>query len=308
MTSKSDNIKYYKKELEEAIEDGVELFKHYKEISKEFQEQQKILMNNEELKKELANLKEKYDEEVKFTRAQRNSTSSKEMKEIPNRVKAKQYAIAEEKLKELKTKYEKNLELINKKSKITEIYLVNSDKKFLKEKEKIRKEKIRILSRIKIALAELKKKMFVPEFKEFIKYLNADSYNIADNKQITFKKLMHHLESGEITEEAAKRTKKINELQFINNIDSRKSKIEYEIEKVKKEKEKNLLYKKLLEIDENIKKIFKKNFKGTNIPEKLSLIIKIIDQQKTIPKDDKEKVKLLKRQLKIVLKKLKAFS
>ncbi len=306
MASKSDNIKYYKKELEEAIKDGVELFKHYKEISKEFQEKQKILMNNTELKKELANLKEKYDEVKKNINAERRKIIENNKSTV---IKQLHYKNTEVKEKELKNKYEK--ELINRKEaheKLSKMYLVNYDKKFLKDKEKIRKEKIRILSRIKIALAELKKKMFVPEFKEFIKYLNADSYNIAENKQITFKKLMHHLESGEITEEAAKKTKKINELQSINNIDSRKSEIEYEIEKLKKEKEKNLLYKKLLEIDENIKKIFKKNFKGTNIPEKLSLIIKIIDQQKTIPKDDKEKVKLLKRQLKIVLKKLQAFS
>lgn len=307
MASKSDNIKYYKKELEEAIKDGVELFKHYKEISKEFQEKQKILMNNTELKKELANLKEKYDEVKKNINAERRKII--ENKELATYIKQLHFRNTNVKEKELKNKYEK--ELIKRKEahkKLSEMYLVNYDKKFLKDKEKIRKEKIRILSRIKIALAELKKKMFVPEFKEFIKYLNADSYNIAENKQITFKKLMHHLESGEITEEAAKKTKKINELQSINNIDYRKSEIEYEIEKLKKEKEKNLLYKKLLEIDENIKKIFKKNFKGTNIPEKLSLIIKIIDQQKTIPKDDKEKVKLLKRQLKIVLKKLQASS
>lgn len=142
MASNSDDIEVYKKELEEAIDDGVELFKYYKEISKEFQEQKKILMNNTDFKKELDNLKEKYNDEVKITRAQRNSTSSNYMKGVPNRVKAKQYANATAKLKELKNKYEKELEKFKKNyEKMSEIYSVNSEKKFLKEKEKIRKEK-----------------------------------------------------------------------------------------------------------------------------------------------------------------------
>ena len=66
MADNSNDIKSYKEKLEKAIEDGVELFKHYKEISKDFQNMQKKLMNNQELKKISANLKQKYDEEKNF--------------------------------------------------------------------------------------------------------------------------------------------------------------------------------------------------------------------------------------------------
>ena len=316
MADNSNDIKSYKEKLEKAIEDGVKLFKHYKEISKDFQNMQKKLMNNQELKKISANLKQKYDEEKKSI-VERRIKILKRRQSIsrPSDIKHSNSLNSEleNKERDLKNKYEK--ELIKRKEayeKLSEIYLVNSDKTFLKEKEKIRKKKIRILSRIKSALAQLKKKMFVPEFKDFIKYIYSESYNTVDGKEITFKKLMHHLESGEITEEAAKKTKKINELQTINNIDNRKSEIEYEIDKIKKEKKKNekknALTKKLIEIKKNIIEIFKKNFKGITIPKDLLLIIKMLDQQKLLSSDNKEKVKLLKNQLKSIVSRIQASS
>ncbi len=69
-----------------------------------------------------------------------------------------------------------------------------------------------------------------------------------------------------------------------------------------------LLMKKLLKIKENIKEIFKKNFKGNPIPNDLLLIIKMLDQQKALSSDNKEKVKLLKKQLESVVSKIKASS
>jgi len=309
MASNSNDIKYFKKELEEAIEDGVELFKYYKEISKEFQNYKKN--SNTELKKGLENLKEKYEKDKKKIFAERRKII--ENKELKNYIKRLHFKNTEVKEIELKNKYEKESKKFKQNyEKISEPYLVNFDKKFLKEKEKIRKVKKRILSRIKIALAQLKKKMFKDEFTDFIKYLNGDRYNIANNKQITFKKLMHHLESGEITEEAAKRIKQINELQTINNIDSRKSEIEYEIDKVKKEKkknnEKNALSKKLIQIKKNIIELFKKNFKGEAIPKDLLLIIEMLDKKESLSKYNKKKVKLLKNTLESVVSKIKASS
>jgi hypothetical protein len=308
MASNSNDIKYYKKELEEAIKDGVELFKHYKEISKDFQNLQKNLINNEELKKIYSNLKQKYDEEMKSRIAERKGINNLKFV-IPNHVREKQLEKADNAERALKNNYEK--ELIKRKEahqKLSEMYLVNSNKNFLKEKEKIRKEKKRILSRIKVALSQLKKKIDENAFKKLRKDILTSSYNLADDKQITFTKLMHHLESGEITEEAAKRTKKINDLQTINNIKSRKSEIENEIEKVKKEKKnskKNNEKNKLLEIKQNIIKIFKKNFKGIDIPEKFLDIIKILKQQESLSKDDKEKVKILEKEFNSILSKRK---
>ena len=46
MAGNSD-VKKLVKELEEEIENGLELFKKYKEISNKFQEGRSILMNNE---------------------------------------------------------------------------------------------------------------------------------------------------------------------------------------------------------------------------------------------------------------------
>ena len=240
MTNNID-VKLLINELEKTIDDGVELFKYYKDISKDFQEQQKNLMNNEESKKIFANLKQKYDEEMKLIMAQRKGIlkrrQSKKLSESDEKLSKLLNAELENKEKALENNYKK--ELINRKEarkKLSDMYVVPYEKIFLKEKEKIRVEKKRILSRIKIALSQLKNKMFKNEFTDFIKYLKQEIYDVSTNKTITFTKLMNHLESGEITEEAAKRTKKINDLKTINNIEFRKSEIEYEIEKVKKEK------------------------------------------------------------------------
>lgn len=213
--------------LNRAIQEGVNLFNYYKELSKEFQEQKKNLMNNTELKKELDNLKEKYDKEVKFTKALRNSTTLKEMNELPHRVKAKRYANAQAKLKELKTKYEKNLELIKKKSEISEIYLVNSDKKFLKEKKKITDRKKIILKKILDIGKEIRSKMDnIEEFKKFVNRIQKRRYEVFNGKTISFDTLMHHLQSGEISNEVSKTTKQIDELLTIGNIVNRKKKME----------------------------------------------------------------------------------
>jgi len=315
MTNNID-VKLLINELEKTIDDGVELFKYYKDISKDFQEQQKNLMNNEESKKIFANLKQKYDEEMKLIMAQRKGIlkrrQSKKLSESDEKLSKLLNAELENKEKALENNYKK--ELINRKEarkKLSDMYVVPYEKIFLKEKEKLRKEKKTILSRIKIALAKLKKKMLKKDFTDFIKTLKKSIYNVSATKTITFMQLINHLEAGEITEEAAKRTTKINDLKTINNIDNRKSEIEYEIEKIKKENkeskknnEKIKLMKILIEIKENVKKIFKKNFKGNPIPKDLSLIIKMLDQQKLLSKDDKEMVKILKKKLKSIVSKI----
>ena len=60
------NIGLLVAKLNRAIQKGVDLFNDYKKISKEFQNLKKNLMNNTELKKEVDNLKQKYDEEMKI--------------------------------------------------------------------------------------------------------------------------------------------------------------------------------------------------------------------------------------------------
>ena len=180
----SNEIQIIKEELEKAILNGVELFKLYKEISKEFQKKQKILLNNKKKKKN------------------------------------------------------KNLS-----ENLYEVYLVNINKDFLKQKEKIRKVKKEVLSSIKTLLSELEEKMYKDDFNKLLKNIFSNSYKLSDKKRITFKTLMHHLESGEISNQVAKTTKKIEELKTVHNVIKRKKNMEIgikqkEIEKLLKEYEK----------------------------------------------------------------------
>lgn len=123
---------------------------------------------------------------------------------------------------------------------------------------------------------------------------------------------MHHLESAEITEEASKKTKKINDLETINNIEFRKSEMEYEIDKLRKERknskknnEKIKLLEKLSKIKQKIIKIYEKNFKGVNIPKKFLDVIKILKQQQSLSKEEKEKINILEKVFNVLILELK---
>ena len=232
MADNTETIKFLRNDIYKAIEDGVELYKYYKDISKNFQEQQKIIMNNQayekNLKKEINKISERRKEIIKRRQSKKLSDSDIKLSNSLN----SELANKEKFLKsdEYRQKYKQDH------NKLSEPILVNTEIQFLKEKEKLRKEKKRILSRIKIALATLKKLMFKNEFTDFIKYLNTVACGIVDNKEITFKKLMHHLESGEISNEVAKTTKKIDELMTVENIANRKKKMEFGIKRKEIEK------------------------------------------------------------------------
>ena len=229
MAGNSD-VKKLVKELEEEIENGLELFKKYKEISNKFQEGRSILMNNE-INKEFENkLKNDYNKELILLKEQH----------LKN---------------ELEKNYRKKLEKHRKDyKKMSEIYLVNSEKKFLKEKEKIRKIKKQVLSSINTVLSVLKDRMNDDDaFNKLLENIFKRSYKLSDKKRISFKTLMHHLESGEISEEVAKNTKKIDELMTIGNVVNRKKKMEIGI----KQKE----IQKLLENYEKTNKLSKESVK-----------------------------------------------
>jgi hypothetical protein len=299
----SSDVKLLTTELEQAIKDGVDLFKYYKELSNVFQDSKKNTF------------KENIDEKLRYIKNQRRGIMQRI--DMPESVKAKKIINLANEEKLLKKSLKNNRGKYNEISLVYLANTINTNKKFLKEKEKIRKEKKRILSRIKIALSQLKKKMFAPEFNMLIKYIYDDRYNIADNKQITFKKLMNHLESGEITEEASKKTKQIDELKTINNIEYRKSEIEYEINKLKKNKEKKLQNKKsklqnekIILLDEiskirlEIIKIYENKLVGVPLPPKFEDVIKVLKSQSLSDKDTK-KYEKLKQKYKELVSKLK---
>jgi hypothetical protein len=241
-----ENIGLLVAKLNRAIESGVDLFKLYKKMSKEFQNRQIILRNSTELLMEFNKLKKKYENDVEAANIEKNKT------------------LREERLETLKKTYDKQLKIIKEKSEESEKKLVNSEKKFLKEKENIRKLKKRILTKILDIIKEIRSKMDIKEFNAFINRFQKRKYEVLDGKKISFDTLMNHLKSGEISEEVAKNTKKIDELMTIGNIVNRKKRMEIgikekEIEKLSKNyKKTNKLAK------ESVKKEITKLVKSLN--------------------------------------------
>jgi hypothetical protein len=242
-----ENIGLLVAKLNREIQKGVDLFKLYKKMSKEFQNRQIILRNSTELLMEFDKLKKKYIKDVEAAAKREKNTTLREAG-----------------LETLKKTYDKQLKIIKEKSEESEKKLVNSEKKFLKGKEKINNVKKIILSNIKKAFSQLKDRMSGDNFKQLDKDIRETLYEVSSNKAITFDTLMHHLKSGEISEEVAKTTKKIDELMTIGNIVNRKKRMEIgikqkEIEKLSKNYEKtNKLAK------ESVKKEITKLVKSLN--------------------------------------------
>jgi hypothetical protein len=241
-----ENIGLLVAKLNREIQKGVDLFKLYKKMSKEFQNRQIILRNSTELLMEFNKLKKKYENDVEAAKIEKN------MK------------LREEALETLKKNFDKVKKIIKEKSEESEKKLINSEKKFLKRKENIRKLKKRILTKILDIGKEIRSKMDIKDFNAFINRFQKRKYEVLDGKKISFDTLMNHLKSGEISEEVAKTTKKIDELMTIGNIVNRKKRMEIgikqkEIEKLLKNYEKtNKLSK------ESVKKEITKLVKSLN--------------------------------------------
>jgi hypothetical protein len=156
----------------------------------------------------------------------------------------------------------------------TDQWWINLETAFLKDKEKFRENKIKLLEKINKILMSLKKKMGA-NYREFIKELYLIKLTDDTNTYTyTVKTIMKHLKSGPISANAAKKSKKLNELQSRKNIYNRKTQMEIEIEMIKlnnlleKEKKyKNLLREKIKKIIDNKddKKIKNKLFKIVTI-------------------------------------------
>lgn len=205
-----------------------------------------------------------------------------------------------------------NSELQNKRKKyeeISESTLVNSEKIFLKEKQKINVEKKKILSNILEIGKQIKSYMSVEEFKKFVNIILKQKYEVLDGKKISFDTLIHHLKSGGISEEVAKTTKQIDELMTTGNIVNRKKKMEIGI--LKKEIE-NLLIdydttmkslKKLVatkfpnkEItNEDIESLLKKKYSKENSPEFREKIYNLASKLKKYNSEVKIKMKQLEK-------------
>jgi len=115
----------------------------------------------------------------------------------------------------------------------TDQWWIDLETAFLKEKEIFRENKIKLLEKINKILMSLKKKMG-KNYKEFIKELYLNKLTDDTNTYTyTVKTIMKHLASGPISENAAKKSKKLNELKSRKNIYNRKTQMEIEIEMIK---------------------------------------------------------------------------
>jgi hypothetical protein len=286
-----ENIGRLVSELNREIQKGVDLFKLYKKMSKEFQNRQIILRNSTELLMEFNKLKKKYENDVEAAKIEKN------MK------------LREEALETLKKTYDKQLKIIKEKSEESEKKLVNSEKKFLKGKENIRKFKKRILTKILDIRKEIRSKMDIKEFNAFINRFQKRKYEVLDGKKISFDTLMNHLKSGEISEEVAKTTKQIDELMTIGNVVNRKKRMEIgikqkEIENLSKNYEKtNKLAKE--SVKKEITKLVKSLNGISNAKEKEKVTTKIDRLSRSLKNEMTERQRKIKYDIQIKRQELK---
>ena len=285
-----ENIGRLVAKLNREIQKGVELFISYKKMSKEFQNRQIIVRNSTELLMEFNKLKKKYIKDVEAAKTEKNTT------------------LREAGLETLKKTYDKQLKIIKEKSEESEKKLVNSEKKFLKGKENIRKLKKIILTKILDIGKEIRSKMG-KDFDEFINRFQKRRYEVLDGKKISFDTLIHHLNSGEISEEVAKTTKQIDKLMTVGNVVNRKKKMEIgikqkEIEKLLKNYEKtNKLSKESVkkEITELVKSLNGIN----NAKEKEEVTTKIDRLSKSLQNEMTERQRKINSDIKIKMQELK---
>ena len=147
------------------------------------------------------------------------------------------------------------------------------------------------------------------DFDEFINRFQKRRYEVLDGKKISFDTLIHHLNSGEISEEVAKTTKQIDKLMTVGNVVNRKKKMEIgikqkEIEKLLKNYEKtNKLSKESVkkEITELVKSLNGIN----NAKEKEEVTTKIDRLSKSLQNEMTERQRKINSDIKIKMQELK---
>jgi len=135
-------------------------------------------------------------------------------------------------------------------------FLVEIEKKFLKDKEIYRERKINLLEKIENIISQLKDKMGEDKFKEYKNKLYINTLT-DDTHKYTYsvKTIMNHLKSGPISNKSSKKVQQINKLITRKNVENRKKKMEIEVEMVKLQKKIAKLSEEHDKIREKIKKI-----------------------------------------------------
>jgi hypothetical protein len=230
----SKDVKKLMGKLRSSIDSGIELFKKYKTISKIYVNTQSDIkknFNTNKFEKTIKNINNKLDKIHKRKESIVNRKVRKTLTESESKLSNllnEELANEEKKLIAKRNQYKKN----------SESTLVEFEKTFLKEKQKINYFKNKILSNILKIGEQIRSLIGIKAFKEFVNQIQKRRYKVLDGKTISFKTLMHHLDSAKISEEVSKTTKKIDELMTSGNVINRKKKMEIGIKK--KELEKSL--------------------------------------------------------------------
>jgi hypothetical protein len=259
------------KKLNELYKEGNSLLVSYKKLSKLFSdEKKKKTSSNGNLEKR----KEEISKDLKFYLeflAKREKTNLQTNTPLANKAKNQIRLVTQIRL--LRTELAAIDKRMKSEKNINNIYLLDHEKVFLKSKEVLRERKIDLLDKINKLKSLLRKKL-KDKFKNYIRE-NFDSRVFGDDPDYKFtgKHIIKFLESGPISEKAAKKSKQINDLKSLENVSDRKAQMEIEIEMVKLE----TVVKKMNEfenlfIDKIIKIIDKEN--DSDMKRKLFKVVK----------------------------------
>ena len=240
------DVRKLQQKLDDLIHKSFYSFVSYKKAAKNYDEQKKILerdLDADHIEKMLKFFKKKIIELDNM----KNGFYG-----MPHSDKASSLA----KYRDLQKKYTLSLKHIKENN--TDQWWIDLETAFLKNKEIFRENKIKLLEKINKILMSLKKKMG-KNYKEFIKELYLNKLTDDTNTYTyTVKTIMKHLASGPISENASKKSKKLNELKSRKNIYNRKTQMEIEIEMIKlknvvekERKYKNLFIDKIKKIIDN---------------------------------------------------------
>ena len=247
-----------KNKLDQLIESGFYSLVSYKKASKSFNDMKKLMEKNLDVS-EIVKKIEFYKEQQKKL----------EKVNLPEDQKLSLY----NKYREQQKKYAKLLKHVQENNNSNK-FLVEVEKKFLKEKEIYRATKIIILSSIEKIITQLKINMGEDKFKEYKNKLYLKTFT-DDTNVYTYsvKTIMNYLKSGPISEESSIKSKQINELSTRKNVKNRKNVMEHEILMIKIKKILKKIDKNNIQFINKLKKIIEREG-DTKMRDKLFHIIR----------------------------------
>jgi hypothetical protein len=246
-----------KSKLNQLIETSFNLFVSYKKASKSYNDMKKLMEKDLDVTQIV--------KKIEFYKEQQKKL---EKVNLPANQKVSLY----NKYREEQKKYADLLKHAQQNN--SNKWIVELEKKFLKEKEVYRNGKIRILSSIENVIVQLKINMGEDKFKEYKNKLYLKTFT-DDTNMYTYnvKTIMNHLKSGPISEESSKKSKQINELSTRKNVKNRKNQMEHEILMIKIQKITKKINKNTIQFINKLKKIIEREG-NTDMRRKLFHIIR----------------------------------